>query len=580
MKRKDVFTARMFRRLAVPSILSSLGLALADMADAVVVGQSMGAVGLAAISLCLPLYMVFNVFMHGLGSGGSVRCARLMGEGRPKEAVDCFNRVMQTGLVLSILIAVAVNVCSNQVLVLLGASKREGELFLAAKAYLCIIAAGAPLFFLNYMLQYFLRSDGGEKLAGFGFLAGNIVDIALNVVFVIHLKLGTTGAACATLIGLVVSVLCYLPGILPGKNHTLRPAFAKQDYKEVLLCFRNGVSVSSQYLFQMIFLLIANNALMRMAGENGVAVFDMVQNASYLIFYLYEGSAKAMQPLVSMFAGEKDDESIRRSRRFGIISGSAAGGVAAVLIALFPGVVCQIFGLEEIELVFLGERALRLFCLGAVFAGVSILLETFYQSIEKETESFVISLLRGCLVLLPCTLLFSTFSLNEFFGLYPTVEIVSLLLFELWRIVLKRDDEVFDKKRVLIVLLHKEEEIPVLMQAMEDFCTDWCSSAMKFYFAQKAAQKICTVIMKRAFPADGTGEIKVTLVALEDGDLELHIRDNAVQFNPMALDKKQAKKEDDLQNDNDARDICVIKKQAKEFFYRHYQGFNSLVVRI
>ena len=192
----------------------------------------------------------------------------------------------------------------------------------------------------------------------------------------------------------------------------------------------------------------------------------------------------------------------------------------------------------------------------------------------------MISLLRGCLVLLPCTLLFSTFSLNEFFGLYPTVEIVSLLLFELWRIVLKRDDEVFDKKRVLILLLHKEEEIPVLMQAMEAFCTDWGSSAMKFYFAQNAAQKICTVIMTRAFPADGTGEIKVTLVALEDGDLELHIRDNAVQFNPMALDKKQAKKEDDLQNDNDARDICVIKKQAKEFFYRHYQGFNSLVVRI
>ena len=578
--KKDVFTARMFRRLAVPAILSSLGLAFADMADAVVVGQSMGAVGLAAISLCLPLYMVFNVFMHGLGSGGSVRFARLMGEGRPKEAVACFNRVMQAGLFLSILIAIVVNVCSNRVLVLLGASKQEGELFFAARTYLCIIAAGAPLFFLNYMLQYFLRSDGGEKLAGFGFLAGNVVDIVLNVVFVIHLKLGTTGAAWATLIGLVVSILCYLPGILPGKNHTLCPALVKQDYKEVLFCFRNGVTVSSQYLFQMLFLLLANHALMRMAGENGVAVFDMVQNASYLVFYLYEGSAKAMQPLVSMFAGEKDDESIRRARRLGIVSGSAAGGVAAAFIALFPGVVCQIFGLEGTELVILGKQALRLFCLGSVFAGVSILLETFYQSIEKETESFVISLLRGCLVLLPCTFLFSLLPLTEFFMLYPTVEIISLFLFELWRLLLKRNDAVFDKDRVLIMLIHKEEDVARLMQEMEVFCTHLDVSAKQFYFAQTAAQKICTVIMKRAFPTDGTGEIKVTLVALENGDLELHIRDNAVQFNPMALDKKKAKKEDDLQNDSDARDIFVIKKQAKDFFYRHYQGFNSLVVRI
>ena len=81
---RDHFTARMFRRLLLPSLASSLGLALADMADAVVVGQRMGATGLAAISLSLPLYMVFNVFMHGLGIGGSVRYSQLLGEGRAK----------------------------------------------------------------------------------------------------------------------------------------------------------------------------------------------------------------------------------------------------------------------------------------------------------------------------------------------------------------------------------------------------------------------------------------------------------------------------------------------------------------
>ena len=59
--------------------------------------------------------------------------------------------------------------------------------------------------------------------------------------------------------------------------------------REVISCFRTGFATSSQYIFQMAFLLIANNVLMSMSGENGVAVFDMVQNASYLILYLYEG---------------------------------------------------------------------------------------------------------------------------------------------------------------------------------------------------------------------------------------------------------------------------------------------------
>ncbi len=582
--KKDVFTAKMFRRLAVPSILSSLGLAFADMADAIVVGQSTGAVGLAAISLCLPLYMVFNLFMHGLGSGGAVRYSLLMGEGRPNDAVTCFNRIMQAGLFLSILIALFVNVFSEPILGLLGATRQEEALFLAAKNYLCIIAGGAPLFFANYMLQYFLRNDESQKLASAGFLIGNTVDILLNVVLVIHFNMGTTGAAWATLIGLVVSILCYLPGILPSKHHLLRPMLAKQDMKEVLLCFRNGVSVSSQYIFQMIVLLITNNALMRMAGEDGVAVFDMVQNASYLILYLYEGSAKAMQPLASMFAGEKDDESIRRTRRLGILSGSAVGGMAALLIAVFPNVVCHIFGLEGKELVASGEWALRLFCIGSIFAGISIILETFYQAIEKDTESFVISLLRGCIVLLPCTFLFSMLSLRNFFWLYPTVEILSLFLFELWRVVLKKKDSVFDKNRVLIQLVHKEDDIARLTEQIETFCEKWEATPKQAYLAQMAAEEICSVILKKEFQKKEKREIKTTLVALEDGDFELHIRDNAIEFNPMELESNRgaykATKLEELEKDADVMGILVIKKQAKDFFYRNYQGFNSLVVRI
>ncbi len=95
MKNRDRFTGRIFRRMWGPAIISSAGWALSDIADAVVVGQRMGAVGLAAIALILPVYMINCMFAHGLGLGGSVRYSRL---GRkPGEAVDSFNQVV-TGL--------------------------------------------------------------------------------------------------------------------------------------------------------------------------------------------------------------------------------------------------------------------------------------------------------------------------------------------------------------------------------------------------------------------------------------------------------------------------------------------------
>ena len=87
-------------------MLSSLGWALSDMADAVVVGQRLGAVGLAAISLILPVYMINCMFAHGLGLGGSVRYSRLLGEGRTAEAADSFHGVFGLALLFSVATAV------------------------------------------------------------------------------------------------------------------------------------------------------------------------------------------------------------------------------------------------------------------------------------------------------------------------------------------------------------------------------------------------------------------------------------------------------------------------------------------
>lgn len=94
-KNKDCFTGKIFLRLWIPAILSSVGFAFADTADAVVVGRSMGASGLAAISFSLPVYMIMYVLMYGLGLGGSAEYSKLLGKGQEDEGIDLFNRVLR-----------------------------------------------------------------------------------------------------------------------------------------------------------------------------------------------------------------------------------------------------------------------------------------------------------------------------------------------------------------------------------------------------------------------------------------------------------------------------------------------------
>ena len=329
-KHEDYFTKKIFRKQFVPAIISACGLAFGDMMDGIVVGQRMGVTGLAAISLALPSFMVMNVLMHGLGLGGAIRFSGLMAKGKKEEGIRGFQGILSAALIISALLSIGANLFMTPLLALLGTTEADGALFAVSRTYLQIILSGMPLFFTAYVMNYFLRNDDSEKLAGFGFTVGNLSDIVLNVVFVLLLDGGAAGAAWATLAGQLISICVYLPGF-SGKTHSLRLLPFCPDSKGSLSCFKAGFASSSQYLFSMVFLLCANRVLLRSMGSVGVAVFDVVQNVSFLIIYLYDGAVKAAQPLLSTYCGEHNRPGRRCTMRLALSRGLTAGGMVALV---------------------------------------------------------------------------------------------------------------------------------------------------------------------------------------------------------------------------------------------------------
>lgn len=577
-KKQRDFAGQMLLRGMAPCMMAAVGLAAADMADAVVIGQKMGETGLAAISLSLPVFMVINLFMHGFGGGGSIRFSHLLGEGQEKKAEESFSMIMETAVALGIVLAAAGNWFLPGLLSLLGASSRQERLYAACREYVQIIVSGTPLFFISYILQYYLRNDDRQKLASFGFTVGNGGDILLNILLVLVLHQGAAGAAWATLAGQMITIVIFFIGLRSGKHH-LRFSLRLPDIRHVLTCFRVGLSASVQYVFQMIFLLIANNSLVRMGQENGVAVFDLLQNASYLVIYLYDGVSKAAQPLISTFAGEHNTQGRRRTVAYSYLWGTAAGAAAVLFFLTMPQTICRIFGLTDPAAMAMGVRALRIYSAGALFAGISILTEYFYQACENETPAFVIAALRGAVVLIPCTILFSVLGLEFFWWLFPVTEMVSVILFFGWVRLFHIKMDNMDLNRVFCRTISGENrEIGKLTDEMEKFCEKWGADPGQTYFCIMSAEEVCLSIISNGFGQEGEGYIQVTLVAAEDGSMELHIRDSAVSFNPFSLETGQMDESGEF--DMDAIGIFVIKQKAKEFFYRRYQGFNTLVIKI
>lgn len=577
--KEDRFTGPIYFGLWGPAMLSSLGWALSDMADAVVVGQRIGTVGLAAIALILPVYMINSTFAHALGLGGSIRYARLQCEGRQEDARNCYLQVLSLTLALSAGIALLGTLLLTPLLSLLGTVPADGALFHATRDYLQVLVLSAPLFYLCNVLNYFLRNDNSQKIAGLGSLTGNLCDISLNILLVLVLGMGTRGAALATTLGQIITLSFYARGLL-REGSGLKPALPQGEWlRSAGRMMGSGLSTSVQYFYQMIFFLICNNVLIRMGGETGVAVFDVIQNSSYLILYLYEGTARAMQPVLTTYHAEHNLTGQRYASRLGFGTGVATGSALIALIALWPRSMCLLFGIAGSAAEPLASFALRVYVLGAFFAGINILLCNFYQSFGIPRATLLLETLRGAVLLLPLTLLCSRFGLKGFWWLYPLTELGSLLLFLLmWRTGRFRLSATDPERVFQRTILSTNTDVGTVSQDLEAFCERWQATMRQQFAVTNAVEEVGLAILQHGFQGRTDGYIQVTVIAREDRDFELHLRDNAKTFNPFSLEGERATCAEDV--DFDSLGILMLKNQSKEFFYRRYQGFNSMLIRI
>lgn len=577
MRQRDYFIPKMFYRLMIPSVISSFGFALADMADALVVGQKLGEVGLAAISLCLPLFMLINIFMDGLGIGGSVLFSQKLGEGDVDGARRCFNRTWTAVLVLGCMIGIIVNLFDAPCLELLGTQKNDGSVYYACRDYVKIVAAGAPLLMLNVVFANFLRNDNNAALASAGFLTGNAVDIVLNIVLVIFCDLGTRGAALSTVIGSAVAIAIYAPGIIGKKADVIQIEKFAVDMKETIYCFKTGFATSVRHLLQLVFFLIINRLLMSKSGESGVAVFDIVYNVSFFAVYLCNGIAEAAQPLVSTFTGENNEGDCRYILRLSKIWAVCLGAVVAALVAANAERISLFFGIPA-SLVSDSAAAVRIYCIGFAPLGLNIINEKYYQSKNLFWPSFLIVVMREFAILIPCAVAFSWTGVLAIWFLYPVTEIAAYLIFKLIRRRVVTERGMLGSDRIFRITLTEAGDIGNVMQRCGEFCKRFGADAKCEFAVTLVTEEICMSIMRNAMKDVSDGKIRITVLALENGDFAVNFLDNAVEFNPFSFVTGKITAESEFNIDEIS--MTMIKNKTKKMTYHKCGGFNSLAVYI
>ena len=576
--RENVFVRKSFYSFFLPSLCSCLGLAIGGLADCVFVGNVVGPVGLTAISIGQPIYMLFNTISYSLSIGGSIHYANALSEGDAQAGNRIFANVLRTDLFLNISLCVLGLLFLPQVLTFLGAGTPGTEVWDNCEALVRTQLMLVPVMFCQGPFYYFVNCDNNPKLAAIALVTSNSLDIIFNYVFVVIMDMGVAGSVYSTGLGAAAMILISLTHFIRKKG-CLRFSWPRYRFDQVVQSFRTGFSTSVQYVYQFITILVCNRLLMSISGELGVAVFGIVFNVALLAASVYDAISMALQPMVSTFHGERNKSNIRCTLRQAFKVSLVVSVLLAAVLLVIPQYVCFAFGLRTAQEMSMGAAAIRVYALCVLPSGVNMVLTYYYQALGREFVSYLIFTLRSFVLFLFFGILFSRGGVEMFWWTYPAMELATLAVLCLynqrkgaWTYLDAADSAIFSA-----FLDSRSADLGAVEQDVSAYLEGIDASPTQSYFAAIAVEEVCGVILNRAFSVT-EGYIQFTIVPHEDGTVTIHLRDNAREFNPFELNTDEISLEEGT--GLDAIGVKMIKSKAKEFFYRRYAGFNTLVVRV
>ena len=195
---------RDFFKYTLLNIISSVGMSIYILADTFFIAKGMGADGLAALNLCLPVFNFINGFGLMFGMGGGSLFSIVYSSTNRNETYKIYTNAFLSLMMITAVFEIIGIFFSKQFTMLLGADEK---IFDMAHSYLKMVLLFSPAFLINNLTVCFMRNDSAPKLATFAMLFSNFYNLVLDYEFIIEKNMGMFGAALATCISPLISLI-------------------------------------------------------------------------------------------------------------------------------------------------------------------------------------------------------------------------------------------------------------------------------------------------------------------------------------------------------------------------------------
>ena len=617
------FTRKMFLKSVLPAPLAAIGLSLAEMGDTILVGHAIGMDGLAAIGFVSPLFLVASFFLFGLSMGGAIVYSNLMHMGEKEKALGVFNFFLRLSALIGFGIAAGGIFCQEELLHFLGTDPEDGIVYEMTRSYLFYILLGIPFEILMEVFCSYLRNDDADAFSIAIQTASGVGNLILSALLLFFFDWGVAGCSFGFFFSNFMAALAAFAYILLRSDGELALCRKTITLREAAKPLRLGFSTSSEYVFDAIFTLVFIHMLADMAGTDGVAVFNVIENMALLFVFLFEFIGKTSQPLFSTFFAECNFAELRRVFRYALAYSLLMGVLATALVTLCPQILNLLFGLEDVEDVSKVYYAARVFCVGTIFMGICLLLQNYTQSEEDEKSAFLVVFLRRLGTGIPLAFLLQPYGFYALWMVYPLAELLTLLTTFLYR-RRRGAKESIDPSRVYAAsFLGRVEDVDAELDKLDAFAASRGADKRQRYTLRLIVEEVCgfmadanrshhapaSALAHPCASADanrshhapasalahpcasaerterGSGELiltQLTLIAKDGGEFQLHLRNNGEEADPFEISRKHLESLSQPAKAEDFQSVLlqVAKTRARQFLYRNYHGFNTMTITI
>lgn len=416
-------------KMGVPASIGILVMSINFIVDTIFVGRFVGTLGIAAITVVMPISFFFSSIGMAIGVGGSSVISRALGAEENKKAQVTLGNMACLTVLLAAIVVTGGYFFDTPILQLFGA---QGDILAPAQQYFAIVLTGIPCLAWAMMANNAMRAEGKPKKSMVAMLIPAITNIILDPILIIWMDMGLEGAAIATTASYYAAALYTLFFFLFGDSELtafwkylrLRLAIVREIFSIGFVTLARQGAVS-------LLTIVLNNALFQYGSELSVAIYGVINRVMMFANFPVLGVTQGFLPIAGYNYGAEHWQRVKDTIRIALVAGSGIALIIFCGVMFFSESLVSLFT-QDPELLRQGPRALRFVFLATPLITAQLIGSAYFQAVGKPIPALFLTLTKQGFFLVPLVL-----TLPMFFGLdgiwyaFPVADVMAAIV-TLW----------------------------------------------------------------------------------------------------------------------------------------------------